>query len=308
MVEFLLSQPEDIRIHGMMRRSANPNFVNTKNFKDHPNFEFIRHDVTFPLYVEVDQIYNLACPASPIHYQYDPVQTTKTSVHGAINMLGLAKRLNARIFQASTSEVYGDPTVHPQTETYWGNVNPTGIRSCYDEGKRCAETLFFDYYRQHKLDIRVARIFNTYGPRMHPNDGRVVSNFIIQALKGEEISLFGDGEQTRSFCYVDDLIDGFICYMDKNSTSFGSDGFPGPINLGNPNEFSIRQLAKKIIEITGSKSNIIYHPLPSDDPTQRQPDITLARNTLSWEPKVQLDEGLLKTIQYFDALLQNMKK
>jgi len=281
---------------------------NIAHLFDHPNFEFIRHDVTFPLYVEVDQIYNLACPASPIHYQYDPVQTTKTSVHGAINMLGLAKRLNARIFQASTSEVYGDPTVHPQTETYWGNVNPTGIRSCYDEGKRCAETLFFDYYRQHKLDIRVARIFNTYGPRMHPNDGRVVSNFIIQALKGEEISLFGDGEQTRSFCYVDDLIDGFICYMDKNSTSFGSDGFPGPINLGNPNEFSIRQLAKKIIEITGSKSNIIYHPLPSDDPTQRQPDITLARNTLSWEPKVQLDEGLLKTIQYFDALLQNMKK
>lgn len=281
---------------------------NIAHLFDHPNFEFIRHDVTFPLYVEVDQIYNLACPASPIHYQYDPVQTTKTSVHGAINMLGLAKRLKARIFQASTSEVYGDPTVHPQTETYWGNVNPTGIRSCYDEGKRCAETLFFDYYRQHKLDIRVARIFNTYGPRMHPNDGRVVSNFIIQALKGEEISLFGDGEQTRSFCYVDDLIDGFICYMDKNSTSFGSDGFPGPINLGNPNEFSIRQLAEKIIEITGSKSNIIYHPLPSDDPTQRQPDITLARNTLSWEPKVQLDEGLLKTIKYFDAFLKNMKK
>ncbi|MDZ4691123.1 UDP-glucuronic acid decarboxylase family protein [Terricaulis sp.] len=263
-----------------------------------PNFEFLRHDVTFPLYVEVDQIYNLACPASPVHYQHDPVQTTKTSVHGAINMLGLAKRLRARIFQASTSEVYGDPDVHPQPEEYWGRVNPIGIRSCYDEGKRCAETLFFDYYRQHKLDIRVARIFNTYGPRMHPNDGRVVSNFIVQALKGEDITLYGDGAQTRSFCYVDDLIDAFMAFMDK-----GGD-LPGPINLGNPTEFTIKQLAENVIDLTGAKSKLVYRPLPSDDPKQRQPDITKAKELLGWQPKVALRDGLQKTIAYFDALLK----
>jgi UDP-glucuronate decarboxylase len=261
-----------------------------------PNFEFLRHDVTFPLYVEVDQIYNLACPASPIHYQRDPVQTTKTSVHGAINMLGLAKRLRARIFQASTSEVYGDPEVHPQTEEYWGRVNPVGIRSCYDEGKRCAETLFFDYYRQHQLDIRVARIFNTYGPRMHPNDGRVVSNFIVQALKGRDITIYGDGSQTRSFCYVDDLIDAFIAFMDKDG------GLTGPINLGNPGEFTIKQLAETVVDLTGTRSKIIYLPLPGDDPRQRQPNIDMARNELGWTPKVQLREGLEKTIAYFDAL------
>lgn len=271
---------------------------------DNKRFEFIRHDVTFPLYIEVDQIYNLACPASPIHYQYDPVQTTKTSVHGAINMLGLAKRLNARIFQASTSEVYGDPAVHPQTEDYWGNVNPIGPRSCYDEGKRCAETLFFDYYRQHQLDIRVARIFNTYGPRMHPNDGRVVSNFIVQALKGDEITLYGDGQQTRSFCYVDDLIEGFVRFMDLPAGDDGTPGFPGPVNLGNPNEFTIKQLAEMIIELTGSASNIVYEPLPTDDPMQRQPNISMAREHLNdWQPKVQLSEGLQHTIAYFDALL-----
>ena len=263
-----------------------------------PNFEFLRHDVTFPLYVEVDQIYNLACPASPIHYQHDPVQTTKTSVHGAINMLGLAKRLKARIFQASTSEVYGDPSVHPQTEDYWGNVNPIGPRSCYDEGKRCAETLFFDYYRQHKLDIRVARIFNTYGPRMHPNDGRVVSNFIVQALKGQDITLYGDGQQTRSFCYVDDLIDAFIAYMDKDGD------FPGPINMGNPVEFTMKQLAEEVLDLTGSKSKLAHRPLPSDDPKQRQPNIDKARELLGWQPKVQLREGLTKTIEYFDTLLK----
>jgi UDP-glucuronate decarboxylase len=263
-----------------------------------PNFEFLRHDVTFPLYVEVDQIYNLACPASPVHYQHDPVQTTKTSVHGAINMLGLAKRLKARIFQASTSEVYGDPDVHPQPEEYWGRVNPIGIRSCYDEGKRCAETLFFDYYRQHQLDIRVARIFNTYGPRMHPNDGRVVSNFIVQALKGENITLYGDGEQTRSFCYVDDLIDAFIAFMGKDGD------LPGPINMGNPNEFTIKQLAEQVIDLTGAKSKLVHQPLPSDDPKQRQPDISKAKEVLGWEPKVQLREGLKKTIDYFDALLK----
>jgi UDP-glucuronate decarboxylase len=263
-----------------------------------PNFEFLRHDVTFPLYVEVDQIYNLACPASPVHYQHDPVQTTKTSVHGAINMLGLAKRLRARIFQASTSEVYGDPDVHPQPEEYWGRVNPIGIRSCYDEGKRCAETLFFDYYRQHKLDIRVARIFNTYGPRMHPNDGRVVSNFIVQALKGQDITLYGDGEQTRSFCYVDDLIDAFITYMDKDGD------IPGPINLGNPSEFTIKQLAEEVIALTGAKSKLIYQPLPSDDPKQRQPDIAKAKDLLNWQPKVNLRDGLKKTIAYFDGLLK----
>ena len=271
---------------------------NIAHLLNRPNFEFLRHDVTFPLYVEVDQIYNLACPASPVHYQHDPVQTTKTSVHGAINMLGLAKRLRARIFQASTSEVYGDPDVHPQPEEYWGRVNPIGIRSCYDEGKRCAETLFFDYYRQHKLDIRVARIFNTYGPRMHPSDGRVVSNFIVQALKGEDITLYGDGLQTRSFCYVDDLIDAFVTFMDTDGD------LPGPINLGNPNEFTIKQLAEAVIELTGAKSKLIFMPLPSDDPKQRQPNIEKAREILRWQPKIQLNEGLTKTIEYFDGLMK----
>jgi len=277
---------------------------NIEHVLDHKRFEFIRHDVTFPLYLEVDQIYNLACPASPIHYQHDPVQTTKTSVHGAINMLGLAKRVRARIFQASTSEVYGDPAVHPQTEDYWGNVNPIGIRSCYDEGKRCAETLFFDYYRQHKVDIRVARIFNTYGPRMHPNDGRVVSNFIVQALKGEDITLYGDGLQTRSFCYVDDLIEGFIRFMDVPWDVDGANhGFPGPINLGNPHEFTIRQLAEMVIKLTGASSKLVFKPLPSDDPMQRKPDIGRARELLGWEPTVQLEAGLGKTIGYFEKLL-----
>jgi len=277
---------------------------NIEHVLDHKRFEFIRHDVTFPLYLEVDQIYNLACPASPIHYQHDPVQTTKTSVHGAINMLGLAKRVRARIFQASTSEVYGDPAVHPQTEDYWGNVNPIGIRSCYDEGKRCAETLFFDYYRQHKVDIRVARIFNTYGPRMHPNDGRVVSNFIVQALKGEDITLYGDGLQTRSFCYVDDLIEGFIRFMDIPRDHDGIPGFPGPINLGNPGEFTIRQLAEKVINLTGARSALVFMPLPSDDPMQRRPDIGRASEHLNgWAPQVSLEEGLKKTIAYFDELL-----
>jgi UDP-glucuronate decarboxylase len=277
---------------------------NIEHLLGHSRFEFIRHDVTFPLYIEVDQIYNLACPASPIHYQHDPVATTKTSVHGAINMLGLAKRLNARVLQASTSEVYGDPTVHPQTEAYWGNVNTIGPRSCYDEGKRCAETLFFDYHRQHQLDIRVARIFNTYGPRMHPNDGRVVSNFIVQALRGEEITLYGDGLQTRSFCYVDDLIEGFIRFMDLPRGGEGEPGYPGPINLGNPGEFTIRQLAEKVIQLTGSASKLTFRALPTDDPMQRQPDITRAREYLDdWQPKVQLEEGLTKTIEYFDALL-----
>lgn len=271
---------------------------NVAHLLNTPNFEFLRHDVTFPLYVEVDQIYNLACPASPVHYQHDPVQTTKTSVHGAINMLGLAKRLKARIFQASTSEVYGDPDVHPQPEEYWGRVNPIGIRSCYDEGKRCAETLFFDYYRQHKTDIRVARIFNTYGPRMHPNDGRVVSNFIVQALKGENITLYGDGLQTRSFCYVDDLIDAFITFMDKDGD------LPGPINLGNPNEFTIKQLAEAVIDLTGAKSKLVFKPLPSDDPKQRQPNIEKAREILNWQPKIQLRDGLTKTIAYFDGLMK----
>ena len=277
---------------------------NIEHLLQHPQFEFIRHDVTFPLYLEVDQIYNLACPASPVHYQHDPVQTTKTSVHGAINMLGLAKRLNARIFQASTSEVYGDPSVHPQTEAYWGNVNPIGIRSCYDEGKRCAETLFFDYHRQHRLDIRVARIFNTYGPRMHPNDGRVVSNFIVQALRGENITIYGEGQQTRSFCYVDDLIEGFIRFMGRPADKAGEPGFPGPVNLGNPNEFTIRQLAEMVISLTGTKSRLVFQPLPSDDPMQRQPDISLARQYLNdWQPKIELTEGLKKTIEYFDQLL-----
>ncbi|ANP46852.1 UDP-glucuronic acid decarboxylase family protein [Candidatus Viadribacter manganicus] len=271
---------------------------NIAHLLNRPNFEFLRHDVTFPLYVEVDQIYNLACPASPVHYQHDPVQTTKTSVHGAINMLGLAKRLRARIFQASTSEVYGDPDVHPQPEEYWGRVNPIGIRSCYDEGKRCAETLFFDYYRQHKLDIRVARIFNTYGPRMHPSDGRVVSNFIVQALKGEDITLYGDGLQTRSFCYVDDLIDAFVTFMDTDGD------LPGPINLGNPNEFTIKQLAEAVIDLTGAKSKLVFKPLPSDDPKQRQPNIDKAREILNWQPKIQLRDGLIKTIEYFDGLMK----
>ena len=270
---------------------------NVTHLLDHPRFELTRHDVTFPLYVEVDQIYNLACPASPIHYQHDPVQTTKTSVHGAINMLGLAKRLRAKIFQASTSEVYGDPVVHPQVESYWGNVNPIGTRSCYDEGKRCAETLFFDYNRQHKLQIKVARIFNTYGPRMHPNDGRVVSNFIVQALQGQDITLYGSGQQTRSFCYVDDLIEGFLRLMDTGPE------VTGPVNLGNPGEFTIRQLAELVIELTGSASKLVFKPLPSDDPLQRQPDITLARSQLGWEPTVPLREGLVHTIAYFDQLL-----
>jgi UDP-glucuronate decarboxylase len=273
---------------------------NIENLIGQQRFELIRHDVTFPLYVEVDEIYNLACPASPIHYQRDPVQTTKTSVHGAINMLGLAKRLKARILQASTSEVYGDPSVHPQKESYWGNVNPVGTRACYDEGKRCAETLFFDYYRQHRLRIKVARIFNTYGPRMHPNDGRVVSNFIVQALRNKPITLFGDGNQTRSFCYVDDLVDGLVRLMESG------DDLTGPVNLGNPAEFTIRQLAEKVIVLTGSRSKIESRPLPADDPRQRQPDISLARSALNWAPKTQLDEGLKKTIAYFDATLAEM--
>ncbi len=270
---------------------------NVSGLLDNPNFELIRHDVTFPLYVEVDEIYNLACPASPIHYQRDPVQTTKTNVHGAINMLGLAKRVGAKILQASTSEVYGDPEVHPQTEDYWGHVNPIGIRSCYDEGKRCAETLFFDYYRQHNLRIKVARIFNTYGPNMHPNDGRVVSNFIMQALQDKPITIYGDGSQSRSFCYVDDLIDVFIRLMDSN------DEFTGPVNTGNPIEFTIKELAETVVQLTNSKSIISYEDLPSDDPTQRCPNISLAKEKLDWEPKIQLEEGLKKTIPYFSKLL-----
>jgi UDP-glucuronate decarboxylase len=271
---------------------------NIEHLLGHKRFELIRHDVTFPIYLEVDQIYNLACPASPIHYQHDPVQTTKTSVHGAINMLGLAKRVKAKILQASTSEVYGDPNVHPQTEEYWGHVNPIGPRSCYDEGKRCAETLFFDYWRQNKLRIKVARIFNTYGPRMHPNDGRVVSNFILQALRGQDITIYGDGTQTRSFCYVDDLIDGLIRLMAS------ADEVVGPINIGNPREFSMLQLAKSIIDLTGSASKIIHRPLPQDDPRQRQPDITKAQEMLGWKPTVSLNEGLIKTIEYFKNLIR----
>ncbi|MGC8677908.1 MAG: UDP-glucuronic acid decarboxylase family protein [Hydrogenobaculum sp.] len=270
---------------------------NIKHLLGNPYFEMIRHDITFPLYVEVDEVYNLACPASPIHYQFDPVQTTKTSVIGAINMLGLAKRLKIRILQASTSEVYGDPTVHPQKEDYWGNVNPIGPRACYDEGKRCAETLFFDYYRQHNLDIKVVRIFNTYGPRMLPNDGRVVSNFIVQALKGEDITVYGDGSQTRSFCYIDDMVDGIIKMMNTEK------GFTGPINLGNPSEFSILELAEMVIKLTKSKSKIVFKPLPQDDPKQRQPDISLAKSKLNWEPKVPLEEGLVRTIEYFKTIL-----
>lgn len=264
-----------------------------------PNFELMRHDITFPLYVEVDQIYNLACPASPVHYQFNPVQTTKTNVHGSINMLGLAKRLKARILQASTSEVYGDPEIHPQTEQYWGRVNPIGLRSCYDEGKRCAETLFFDYHRQHQLDIKVVRIFNTYGPRMLADDGRVVSNFIVQALQGKDITIYGDGLQTRSFCYVDDLIDGLIAMMESAS------GLTGPINLGNPGEFTIAQLAQTVLRLTGSNNKINHLPLPSDDPRQRQPDISLAREHLQWNPRIDLEPGLRKTIDYFKNLLDD---
>ena len=270
---------------------------NIRKLLDHERFELKRHDVTFPLYVEVDEIYNLACPASPIHYQFDPVQTTKTSVIGAINMLGLAKRVRARIMQASTSEVYGDPEVHPQPEAYWGRVNPHGLRSCYDEGKRCAETLFFDYHRQHGLEIKVARIFNTYGPRMHPNDGRVVSNLIVQALKGEPITVYGDGSQTRSFCYADDLIDGFLKLMGSPAD------VTGPINLGNPGEFSIAELAEIVLDLTGSRSKLVYKPLPADDPRQRRPDIAIAQAELGWEPRVQLREGLVRTIAYFEELL-----
>lgn len=273
---------------------------NVQHLLDNPNFELLRHDVTFPIYLEVDEIYNLACPASPIHYQHDPVQTTKTSVHGAINMLGLAKRTGAKIFQASTSEVYGDPKVHPQQEDYWGHVNPIGFRSCYDEGKRCAETLFFDYHRQHDMRIKVGRIFNTYGPRMHPQDGRVVSNFIVQALQNEPITVYGDGSQTRSFCYCLDLIEAFVRIM--NNTP---DEFTGPVNIGNPGEFTIKELAEKVLEKTGSKSKLTFLDLPSDDPTQRRPDISLAKEAFDWEPKIALDEGLDKTIEYFDNLLKS---
>ncbi|MEZ5734639.1 MAG: UDP-glucuronic acid decarboxylase family protein [Novosphingobium sp.] len=270
--------------------------ANIAHLLDHPRFEFMRHDICFPLFVEVDLIYNLACPASPVHYQHDPVQTTKVSVNGAINMLGLAKRLGSRILQASTSEVYGDPVEHPQTESYWGNVNPIGLRSCYDEGKRCAETLFFDYHRQHGLEIKVARIFNTYGPRMHPADGRVVSNFVMQALRGEDITIYGDGDQTRSFCFVDDLVGGLMKLMDSR------EGFTGPVNIGNPVEFTIRELAELVIELTGTSSKIIQQPLPSDDPMQRKPDIALAKRELDWEPAVPLREGLAPTIDYFRRL------
>ena len=272
---------------------------NIEHLLGHPRFEFMRHDVTFPLFVEVDEVYNLACPASPPHYQNDPVQTTKTNVHGAINMLGLAKRLRCRIFQASTSEVYGDPDIHPQHEAYWGRVNPIGSRSCYDEGKRCAETLFFDYHRQHKIEIKIARIFNTYGPRMHPRDGRVVSNFIVQALKGESITVFGDGCQTRSFCYVDDLIEGLVCLMKSPAE------LTGPINLGNPCEVNVRQLAETIIELTSSKSKIDFQSLPDDDPKQRRPDISLAEQSLDWAPSIALSDGLSRTIEYFDKLISN---
>lgn len=270
---------------------------NVAHLLGNPHFELMRHDVTFPLYVEVDEIYNLACPASPIHYQRDPVQTTKTSVHGAINMLGLAKRTKARIFQASTSEVYGDPEIHPQPEGYWGRVNPIGIRSCYDEGKRCAETLFFDYWRQHGLEVKVVRIFNTYGPRMHPNDGRVVSNFIVQALRGEDITIYGDGSQTRSFCYVDDMVEGFVRMMASPAT------LTGPINMGNPGEFTILELAETILRMVGGRSRLVMRPLPQDDPQQRQPDISLAKTALNWSPQVHLEEGLTRTIDYFKTLL-----
>jgi UDP-glucuronate decarboxylase len=270
---------------------------NIAHLLNKPNFELLRHDVTFPLFIEVDQIYNLACPASPIHYQHDPVQTTKTSVHGAINMLGLAKRLKARILQASTSEIYGDPDIHPQPESYWGNVNPIGVRSCYDEGKRCAETLFFDYHRQHQLEIKVVRIFNTYGPRMHPNDGRVVSNFIVQALRNQDITIYGDGSQSRSFCFVDDLIEALIKMMNSSKT------FTGPVNLGNPVEFTVLELAKRVIELTNSNSKIVYLPLPQDDPKQRKPNIELAKLSLNWQPNIQLEKGLIQTIDYFKKIL-----
>ena len=289
----LLADGHDVLCVDNFYTSTRRNIV---HLLEHPNFELMRHDVTFPLYVEVDRIYNLACPASPIHYQRDPVQTTKTSVHGAINMLGLAKRTGARILQASTSEVYGDPELHPQPESYWGNVNPIGVRSCYDEGKRCAETLFFDYRRQHNLKIKVARIFNTYGPRMLPNDGRVVSNFIVQALQGRDLTIYGDGSQTRSFCYVDDLVSGLIRLMESD------DAVTGPINLGNPGEFTIKELAEKVLALVDNGSRLVYEPLPQDDPTQRQPNIDKARQTLGWEPKVTLDEGLPKTVDYFSAL------
>ena len=272
---------------------------NISDLTAHPNFEVIRHDVTFPLYVEVDQIYNLACPASPIHYQYDPVQTTKTSVHGAINMLGLAKRVNGRILQASTSEVYGDPEVHPQTEDYWGRVNPIGVRACYDEGKRCAETLFFDYHRQHNVDVKVVRIFNTYGPNMNPDDGRVVSNFIVQALKGDDITIYGDGMQTRSFCYMDDLLAGMVVMMNSR------DGFPGPVNIGNPKEFTMLELAEEVLKQVGGRSKLVYLPLPQDDPKQRKPDISLAQSELDWHPSVGLADGLVDTIAYFKRVLAN---
>jgi UDP-glucuronate decarboxylase len=288
--ERLIARGDDVLCVDNYFTGAKDNIV---HLMDNPHFEVLRHDVTFPLYIEVDEIYNLACPASPVHYQFDPVQTTKTSVHGAINMLGLAKRVRAKIFQSSTSEVYGDPTEHPQRESYRGSVNPIGPRACYDEGKRCAETLFFDYHRQHKLRIKVARIFNTYGPRMHPNDGRVVSNFIIQALKNEPIALYGDGSQTRSFCYVDDLVEGFLRLMDT------PDDITGPVNIGNPSERTVRNLAERIIALTGSKSELIFKPLPADDPKQRCPDITLAKKLLDWEPTVDIDKGLTKTIDYF---------
>lgn len=292
--ERLLGQGHDVLCVDNFYTSTRRNII---HLLEHPHFELLRHDVTFPLYVEVDEIYNLACPASPIHYQRDPVQTTKTSVHGAINMLGLAKRTGASILQASTSEVYGDPEIHPQTEGYWGNVNPVGIRSCYDEGKRCAETLFFDYRRQHNTNIKVARIFNTYGPRMLPDDGRVVSNFIMQALQGQDITIYGDGSQSRSFCYVDDLVEGLIRLMNS------SPELTGPVNLGNPGEFTIKELAEKVIEMTGSGSKLVYRELPQDDPTQRQPDITLAKTGLGWQPRYSLDEGLKPTIEYFQELL-----
>lgn len=291
--EYLLTQGHDVLCVDNFYTGTKRNIAHLLR---HPRFELMRHDVTFPLYVEVDEIYNLACPASPVHYQNDPVQTTKTSVHGAINMLGLAKRVKARILQASTSEVYGDPQMHPQSEHYWGHVNPIGIRSCYDEGKRCAETLFMDYRRQHQLNVKIARIFNTYGPRMHPNDGRVVSNFIMQALNNEPLTIYGDGSQTRSFCYVDDLIRGFDLLMRS------ADGFCGPVNLGNPGEYTMLQLAERIIALSGSRSSIVFRPLPSDDPTRRRPDIALARTVLGWEPTVELDEGLSRTIDYFRQL------
>ncbi|MBM9512997.1 UDP-glucuronic acid decarboxylase family protein [Desulfogranum marinum] len=292
--ERLLEQGNDVLCLDNFFTGTKENII---HLMDNPNFELLRHDVTFPLYVEVDEIYNLACPASPIHYQFDPVQTTKTCVHGAINMLGLAKRVKAKIFQASTSEVYGDPQVHPQVESYWGRVNPIGHRSCYDEGKRCAETLFFDYHRQHNLRIKVGRIFNTYGPRMHPNDGRVVSNFIVQALQGKPMTIYGDGSQTRSFCYVSDLIDAFVGIMATE------DSFTGPMNMGNPGEFTIRELAEIIIELTGSSSKLVFEPLPSDDPVQRKPDISLARQKLKWNPETVLRDGLKVTIDFFDTLL-----